>query len=264
MVTTGVKSTASKLLLLACILVLLAGCGGGNSSPKANFTVSPSTGTSPLSVYFDASASSDPDGTIARYEWDFGDGTGATGVTTVHTYEAPGRYLVRLTVTDERDATRSATERIAVAEAEEELSVGTEIGQIAPDFALADLHGQTRSLSAFRGHVVILSFWQTSCPSCAAITPKLVELYRDYENKGVVMAGVNLDYYVEATVSYLEENGYTDVITLWGSYDAAMGIVNLYNVPEVPYMFLIDRQGIIRFVGDEHHPLTEIVAESWL
>ena len=89
MITTGVKSTASKLLLLACILVLLAGCGG-NSSPKANFTVSPSTGTSPLSVYFDASASSDPDGTIAHYEWDFGDGTGATGVTAVHTYEAPG------------------------------------------------------------------------------------------------------------------------------------------------------------------------------
>lgn len=183
MITTGVKSPASKLLLLACILVLLAGCGGGNRSPKASFTASPSTGTFPLSVYFDASASSDPDGTIAGFSWDFGDGTSATGVTAVHTYEASGRYVVRLTVTDERDATRSATERIAVAEAEEELSVGTEIGQIAPDFALADLHGQTRSLSALRGYLVILTFWQTSCPACAATMPKLVALYRHYKEK---------------------------------------------------------------------------------
>lgn len=37
------------------------------------------------------------------------------------------------------------------------------------------------------------------------------------------MVGVNLDYYVEAAISYLEENGYTDVITLWQSYDAGDG-----------------------------------------
>lgn len=61
------------------------------------------------------------------------------------------------------------------------------------------------------------------------------------------MVGVNLDYYVEAAISYLEENGYTDVITLWQSYDAAMGIVDLYEIPEVPYVILIDRQGVIRY-----------------
>lgn len=238
---------ALGLLLLAGSLLLLASCGSGNRSPVARFTSSPSTGVAPLSVFFSAASSSDSDGKIARYEWDFGDGMGATGPTVVHTYEDPGGYTVRLTVTGDEDATRSSTKRITVTEPDEERIGGTEVGQLAPEFALQDLHEQTRSLSTFHGHVVILSFWQTSCPGCAATMPKLVALYRHYKEKGVVMVGVNLDYYVEAAISYLEENGYTDVITLWQSYDAAMGIVDLYEIPEVPYVILIDRQGVIRY-----------------
>jgi hypothetical protein len=52
---------------------------------------------------FDGSASSDPDGTVARYDWDFGDGTGAQngGPNPTHTYTTPGSYTVTLTVTDD-------------------------------------------------------------------------------------------------------------------------------------------------------------------
>lgn len=253
-----------KFFLLVSLLLLFAGCSGGNKLPKAGFVPSPRAGAAPLSVFFDASASSEPDGAIVRYEWDFGDGTSATGVTTVHTYEVPGSYTAKLTVTDEHKTATHNSKKIVVTKSAENRSVGTEVGQIAPDFALADLHEQTRSLSAFRGYVVILTFWQTSCPSCAATLPDLVALFRHYKGKGVVMIGVNLDYYVEATISYLEKNGYSDLITLWQSYDAAMGIVDLCEVPEVPYTFLIDRQGVIRFVGDEHNPLKESDIEPWL
>ncbi len=53
-------------------------------------------------VAFDASASSDPDGTIAGYLWSFGDGNGAEtgGPTPRHTFVKPGSYQVTLTVTD--------------------------------------------------------------------------------------------------------------------------------------------------------------------
>jgi PKD repeat protein len=51
-------------------------------------------------VAFDASSSTDPDGTIAEYAWDFGDGNQAKGVKTTHRYQSPGAYGVTLRVTD--------------------------------------------------------------------------------------------------------------------------------------------------------------------
>lgn len=52
-------------------------------------------------VVFDASASSDTDGGIVAYEWEFGDGDAATGIEVRHRYRAPGTYVARLTVRDE-------------------------------------------------------------------------------------------------------------------------------------------------------------------
>lgn len=52
-------------------------------------------------VEFSAAASQDPDGTIARSEWDFGDGTTEEGETVAHTYAEPGTYVVRLSVYDD-------------------------------------------------------------------------------------------------------------------------------------------------------------------
>jgi PKD repeat protein len=50
---------------------------------------------------FDGSASFDPDGVIVGYEWDFGDGTNATGATITHSYPDKGTFQVTLTVTDD-------------------------------------------------------------------------------------------------------------------------------------------------------------------
>src|SRR5207247_9943992 len=58
-----------------------------------------------LTCNFNASGSSDPDGTIASYAWTFGDGTTGAGATTSRTYAAGGSYTVTLTVTDNGAAT---------------------------------------------------------------------------------------------------------------------------------------------------------------
>lgn len=70
--------------------------------PEAAFSVLPdTTGTVPFTVTFDASGSFDADSGIASYNWDFGDGSSATGVMpAAHTYTTAGTYIVRLTVLD--------------------------------------------------------------------------------------------------------------------------------------------------------------------
>lgn len=74
-----------------------------NQEPTAAFTAAESG----LEVSFDATGSTDPDGSIASYAWDFGDGTTGTGATVSRTYEADGAYDVTLTVTDDEGATGS-------------------------------------------------------------------------------------------------------------------------------------------------------------
>jgi hypothetical protein len=71
-----------------------------SQAPVASFGVGPSLAGQ--ATAFDARASSDPDGTIARYDWDFGDGAGAAnaGPTPTHVYTSPGTRTVTLTVTD--------------------------------------------------------------------------------------------------------------------------------------------------------------------
>lgn len=78
-------------------------------APVAVAILTPSSGTAGVTQFtFDASASSDPDGTVVAYAWDFGDGTGAPGAVTAKIYPAPGEYVVTVTVTDESGLTHSA------------------------------------------------------------------------------------------------------------------------------------------------------------
>ncbi|MEM8890154.1 MAG: PKD domain-containing protein, partial [Bacteroidota bacterium] len=88
-------------------------CGGNaNQAPISSFTATPSTGAAPLQVSVDAGSSSDPDGSIASYSWDFGDGTQATGQTASHTYTSVGIYTLSLTVTDNQGLSNSSTRTI--------------------------------------------------------------------------------------------------------------------------------------------------------
>lgn len=90
--------------------------GTGNAAPEAGMTVSTQRPVTGDRVIFNASPSSDPEGSLARYEWDVdGDGrTDATGRTANHTYADPGAKQVTLTVTDSAGNTDSAVRTLDV------------------------------------------------------------------------------------------------------------------------------------------------------
>jgi PKD repeat protein len=136
--TTGYSDYGS---LGAYTLTASVAAGGttpppSNVAPTARFTPASATGVAPVTVAFNATTSSDSDGSIASYAWNFGNGATGTGATPSHTYTTAGTYTVTLTVTDDAGATGTATGTITVT------APPTNTVPVAPSSATA-----TRSLS---------------------------------------------------------------------------------------------------------------------
>jgi PKD repeat protein len=98
----GATSTAKTLATVAPARV--------NKAPVASFTAA----SRDLDVTVDGSHSTDSDGTVDSYGWDFGDGTTGTGRAAAHAYAAAGTYTVALTVTDSDGARATTTQRVTV------------------------------------------------------------------------------------------------------------------------------------------------------
>ncbi|MEM7277240.1 MAG: M14 family zinc carboxypeptidase [Pseudomonadota bacterium] len=81
-----------------------------NQSPTASFSET----CTDLQCSFDATASSDTDGTIASYSWDYGDGNSGSGSNTNHTYASAGSFSVTLTITDNAGATATQSKTLSV------------------------------------------------------------------------------------------------------------------------------------------------------
>ena len=114
-------------------LVSVEVTAAANMPPEANFTASPEIGPLPLFVTFDATGSVDPDGVIADYSWNFGDGGVSRGNLVQHTFTAEGVYQVELRVVDNDGAIATAITTIAVGNAPEASFT------FAPDAPAADI-----------------------------------------------------------------------------------------------------------------------------
>lgn len=106
--------SSRRATLLLVLFAALAGCSDVDEappdrSPVARITVSPTSGPAPLTVTVSGAASTPFDGTIATYSWDFGDNSGATGVSAEHTYATVGEFVIKLTVTDDKGRSGSTT-----------------------------------------------------------------------------------------------------------------------------------------------------------
>ena len=97
--------------------------GGGDTRPMAVFTVTASE-SSPMTLSFDGSPSTDPEGDISLYQWSFGDGASGYGMAVSHTYAEPGSYTVELTVSDRSGAVALARQVVDVGDVGDTSSSG--------------------------------------------------------------------------------------------------------------------------------------------
>ncbi len=133
----------------------------------------------------------------------------------------------------------------------------------APEFSLPALDGQTVTLSALRGEVVILDFWASWCKPCTRTLPALHALAARLADRGVVLLAVSLDRNEEAARGYVDQQGFDPGAVLYGSLDAARAVKDLYGVVGIPRTFVIDRAGWIRFSGSPSG-VTEELVMRWL
>ena len=85
-----------------------------------------------LTCTFDSTGSADPDGSIASYSWDFGDGTTGSGPAPSHGYASPGTYTYTLTVTDDRGVSSAPAQGTVTA-----TPLATPVGFVAAGHAYA-------------------------------------------------------------------------------------------------------------------------------
>lgn len=112
-----INSSLSASLPAQSVTLFVIPAGTGNQPPAAQVSASPASGVAPLTVNFSGSGSTDPDGSIVSYAWNFGDSTTGSGETISHIYSTPGTYAATLTVTDNQSATNSQSVTITVTSA---------------------------------------------------------------------------------------------------------------------------------------------------
>lgn len=110
-----------------------------NQPPVAN-AGGPYTATVGAEIQLNGSASSDPDGTIVSYNWNFGDNTSGSAATPSHTYSSAGTYNLTLTVTDNGGAT--ASNRVSVVVQTQETNPTGEPAPPTTNYSLS-LNGST-------------------------------------------------------------------------------------------------------------------------
>jgi len=261
----SVLSRVTAVVCLGLLAMLLASCDPA-SGPVAVLQTASLTGAPPFDVSFNLSHSWSPADKTLTYRLDFGDETApASGsdlnVAVHHTYESGGTYVATLTVAD-TDGLQS-TDALTLTVDDVGPPVGLDVGMTAPDFTAHSTSGESVTLSDYRGQVVLLDFWGAWCTPCKRSLPHLQDLLDLYANEELVAILVSTDVLESDSVSYLVSKGFTDFISLWEpGGKAGSPLTELYGLNGsdmgIPCTFLLDRDGVIRYVG---HPLDLLPSE---
>jgi thiol-disulfide isomerase/thioredoxin len=142
------------------------------------------------------------------------------------------------------------------------------VGMKAPDIASHTwLNSDPIHLSDLKGKVVMVEFWTFGCYNCRNVEPHVKEWHQKYAQRGFVVIGVHspefsYEHDLEKVTRYLKEHDIRFPVPI----DNDFSTWNRYGNRYWPAMYLIDKQGVIRYVriGEEGYQETERLIQALL
>ena len=132
---------------------------------------------------------------------------------------------------------------------------GTGVGNLAPDFQLDNLKGESVSLSDFRGEPVMLNFWATWCPPCVSEMPYIQQMYDEWGDKGLILLVIHMGGSPSQVKEFLQSHNLSLPVLL----DTTQAIAQKYNIRYIPTTFFIDKDGIVQVVKVGAFPNKEAI-----
>jgi peroxiredoxin len=144
---------------------------------------------------------------------------------------------------------------------------GMKEGDAAPVFSAQTIDGQPLNYAQLKGKkVVVLDFWSIYCASCIEEMPRLVEIYNEFKDKGLLMVGVNLDSFgTQRVVKFMQ--GMPTKINFPVIIDKDRKVATAFSAMVLPTTLVIGADGSIKFYhvgykpGDEKH-LRTVIADA--
>ena len=133
------------------------------------------------------------------------------------------------------------------------------VGAAGPDFAQKGVKGgRSVSLHGLRGKVTIVDFWATWCEPCKKSFPKLEELNSKYKANGLEIVGISEDDDPGGIPTFADALGAKFSI----AWDEGKAIASKWRPKSMPTTFVVDRQGVVRFVHFGFHDGEELEIEK--
>jgi peroxiredoxin len=130
------------------------------------------------------------------------------------------------------------------------VSAEVNVGDPAPDFAIKDEMGKELKLSDYRGNVVFLNFWYTTCAPCVREMPDMELVTRVFKDRKFKMVPISVDTNFDDVKKFYE----THKLNSMPMYlDPGKQLANRYNVYKFPETYIIDGNGIVlkHYIGEK-------------
>jgi peroxiredoxin len=124
-------------------------------------------------------------------------------------------------------------------------TVTLNIGEQVPDFTLPDLNGNERSLSAYRGRLVVLNFWSSECPWSQRADEGILQMMAEWgEEVAVLPLASNANEELETLRVAARQRGMEQLLV-----DGDQTVARIYGAEYTPQIYVLDAEGILRYQG---------------